>query len=324
MPITYAQTSSTVQKAADSTAASVLDSSSQNESLQRKADMANGVIPCQFTGSKFLNAWRFFRTYVIELRYKSFVMNLNGVRLKFLIDAEDTDHGEEIVHGQKIEVIRIKHSHVELLLKNPIALKQIICHEIGHGFYSRSEQEGPDNYAVQNFYKNIDQYQATKLIQEFYCDMYAFSNVLDDEINRSNGVIDINQIVSKINLGKRPKNWIGAYLGYPPVDVSKRMFVLLYELSERFKGSGTSYNEFFLNSYDFFRDQMIAEMSLYENELWAGRSILENYRPAKKIKDRTYRDFALNNLSQHGFWLNPEKKNVYYNGAYYDVSLLLE
>ena len=39
----YAQKSSTVQKAADAKAASVLDSSSQSESLQRKADMANNA-----------------------------------------------------------------------------------------------------------------------------------------------------------------------------------------------------------------------------------------------------------------------------------------
>ena len=43
MNSTYAQKSSTVQKAADSNAASVLDSSSQSESLQRKADMANNA-----------------------------------------------------------------------------------------------------------------------------------------------------------------------------------------------------------------------------------------------------------------------------------------
>ena len=43
MNSTYAQKSSTVQKVADSKAASVLDSSAQNESLQRKADMANNV-----------------------------------------------------------------------------------------------------------------------------------------------------------------------------------------------------------------------------------------------------------------------------------------
>ena len=41
MNTTYAQKSSTIQKAADTKAASVLDSSAQNESLQRKADMAN-------------------------------------------------------------------------------------------------------------------------------------------------------------------------------------------------------------------------------------------------------------------------------------------
>jgi hypothetical protein len=41
MNSTYAQKSSTVQKAADSKAASVHDSSAQSESLQRKADMAN-------------------------------------------------------------------------------------------------------------------------------------------------------------------------------------------------------------------------------------------------------------------------------------------
>ncbi len=41
MNSTYAQKTSTVQKAADTKAASVLDSSAQNESLQRKADMAN-------------------------------------------------------------------------------------------------------------------------------------------------------------------------------------------------------------------------------------------------------------------------------------------
>lgn len=44
MNSTYAQKSSTVQKAADTKAASVLDSSSQGESLQRKADMANGAV----------------------------------------------------------------------------------------------------------------------------------------------------------------------------------------------------------------------------------------------------------------------------------------
>ncbi len=43
MNSTYAQKSSTVQKAADTKAASVLDSSAQNESLQRKADMVNNA-----------------------------------------------------------------------------------------------------------------------------------------------------------------------------------------------------------------------------------------------------------------------------------------
>ena len=43
MNSTYAQKSSTVQKAADAKAASVLDSSAQSESLQRKADMANNA-----------------------------------------------------------------------------------------------------------------------------------------------------------------------------------------------------------------------------------------------------------------------------------------
>ena len=43
MNSTYAQKSSTVQKAADTKAASVLDASSQSESLQRKADMVNNV-----------------------------------------------------------------------------------------------------------------------------------------------------------------------------------------------------------------------------------------------------------------------------------------
>lgn len=43
MNSTYAQKSSTVQKAAAPNAASVLDSSAQNESLQRKADMANSA-----------------------------------------------------------------------------------------------------------------------------------------------------------------------------------------------------------------------------------------------------------------------------------------
>ena len=44
MNSTYAQKSSTVQKAADTKAASVFDSSAQNESLQRKADMANNAV----------------------------------------------------------------------------------------------------------------------------------------------------------------------------------------------------------------------------------------------------------------------------------------
>ena len=43
MNSTYAQKSSTVQKVADSKAASIIDSSSQNESLQRKADMTNNA-----------------------------------------------------------------------------------------------------------------------------------------------------------------------------------------------------------------------------------------------------------------------------------------
>ena len=43
MNSTYAQKSSTVQKAADTKAASVLDSSAQSESLQRKADLANNA-----------------------------------------------------------------------------------------------------------------------------------------------------------------------------------------------------------------------------------------------------------------------------------------
>ena len=46
MNSTYAQKSSTIQKAADSKAASVLDSSAQGESLQRKADLCNSPIQC--------------------------------------------------------------------------------------------------------------------------------------------------------------------------------------------------------------------------------------------------------------------------------------
>ena len=44
MSTTYAQHQTTAQKKDASTAASVLDASSQSESLQRKADMANGVV----------------------------------------------------------------------------------------------------------------------------------------------------------------------------------------------------------------------------------------------------------------------------------------
>ena len=44
MHSTYAQTQKTAQKKEASTAAAVLDASSQNEGLQRKADMANGVV----------------------------------------------------------------------------------------------------------------------------------------------------------------------------------------------------------------------------------------------------------------------------------------
>lgn len=43
MNSTYAQKSSTIQKAADTKAASVLDSSAQSDALQRKADMANNA-----------------------------------------------------------------------------------------------------------------------------------------------------------------------------------------------------------------------------------------------------------------------------------------
>ena len=46
MNTTYAQKSSTVQKAADSNAASILDSSSQSESLRRHADVANNAAQC--------------------------------------------------------------------------------------------------------------------------------------------------------------------------------------------------------------------------------------------------------------------------------------
>ena len=44
MPTTYAQKQSPAQKMNANTAASVMDSSSQSKSLQRKADMANGVV----------------------------------------------------------------------------------------------------------------------------------------------------------------------------------------------------------------------------------------------------------------------------------------
>ena len=49
MNSTYAQKSSPVQKAADTKAASVLDSSSQGKSLQRKADMVNGAVQRKVT-----------------------------------------------------------------------------------------------------------------------------------------------------------------------------------------------------------------------------------------------------------------------------------
>ena len=44
MPTTYAQKQSPAQKKDAPTAASVLDNSSPNESLQRKADMANEMV----------------------------------------------------------------------------------------------------------------------------------------------------------------------------------------------------------------------------------------------------------------------------------------
>ena len=52
MSTTYAQKSSTVQKAADTKAASILDSSAQSESLQRKADMANCIVQRKKNGDQ--------------------------------------------------------------------------------------------------------------------------------------------------------------------------------------------------------------------------------------------------------------------------------
>jgi len=46
MSTTYAKSQSTAQKKVATTAASVLDSSSQSESLQRKADFLNSVVQC--------------------------------------------------------------------------------------------------------------------------------------------------------------------------------------------------------------------------------------------------------------------------------------
>ena len=46
MSTTYAQKQSPTQKKDAPTAASILDTSSQSESLQRKADMANNVLQC--------------------------------------------------------------------------------------------------------------------------------------------------------------------------------------------------------------------------------------------------------------------------------------
>ena len=43
MPTSYAQKQSAAQKKESASAASVFDSSSQNKSLQRKADMANNA-----------------------------------------------------------------------------------------------------------------------------------------------------------------------------------------------------------------------------------------------------------------------------------------
>ncbi|MCL4100895.1 hypothetical protein [Fibrobacter sp. HC4] len=56
MQTTYAQKNETAQRAADNTAAAVLDNSPQSESLQRKADLTNGVVQREFDGPLTSNA----------------------------------------------------------------------------------------------------------------------------------------------------------------------------------------------------------------------------------------------------------------------------
>lgn len=77
MSTTYAQKQAPTQKKDAPTASAVLDSSSQSEGLQRKADMVNGVIQCHgpytFSGNKAPD--RLKRQYPILSSFEQLVDN---------------------------------------------------------------------------------------------------------------------------------------------------------------------------------------------------------------------------------------------------------
>ncbi|WP_295072551.1 hypothetical protein [uncultured Fibrobacter sp.] len=309
MNTTYAQKSSTVQKVAASNATSVLDSSSQGESLQRKADMANGVVQCTRVGRNFLNNWIPFKA-MFNSGYSCFGMSLNRPDPNtmqhhscYVFEVGDVDNS--CVYGNKsgVNVINLNNKkNKQLMRDNPIGLKQIVLHEIGHSRYTQDDADAL--YLARNF--NDLQYTVpvASIINELHSDLYAFSILLHDEIVRSGNRndIDIDDLIAKIDFTSRPKNWIEACLGYPPAHECKTMFKEWY------------YDNYdvdqFDNVYNTFRDQMIEKCKLHKDEIRLG----------DRIMNRMYQDCAEN----FGAQVNVDDKTVDYGGQTHNVSLLIK
>ena len=306
MPTTYAQKQAPAQKMEAKTAASVVDCSSQGEALQRKANLTNGAVQRVKKGEELLTQWeRFFRK--IENGCTSFIMDLNGSYYKFIVGDKTTSFNKASMNSD-IKEINLSRDHVSLIKDNPIALKQIVLHEIGH---SRYTQKNDDELYVAENNRGYINGVVNSIINEFHSDMYAFSTLLADEMQH--GAINIHQIISKIDLGGRPRNWIEAYCGYPPASESVGMFLKWFNEN----GVGNQFEE----KYNSLRDEMVEICNQHKIEMEIGHLVCS----MKKCGDAK----LANRLNQEeggkiGADVNLNTKSVHFGNANIDVSFLVK
>lgn len=315
MPISYTQKQSPAQNKCVLTASSVMDNSSQRRLLQRRAGLVNGVVQRVQKGKSFLAQWEIFFEK-INHGCSTFVMNLDGVFYKFIVGGEKTSFEKKTMDSY-VKEINLSREHLALISSNPIALKQIVLHEIGH---SRYTQRGDDEKYISENCRGYYNEVVNDIINEFHSDMYAFSTLLNEVTQNGRIEVNVDQIIESLNLQGRPQNWIGACCGYPPVPESIRMFGNWHARGLYVENDGENKFE---ERYKIFRDEMTRICGLHKNEIGIGFLVMSMNRYRKKGET----DFV-NVLSQdgekHGAIVNLDEKKVRYNGIDYDVSFLVK